>query len=251
MSRMSRRALGALSFVTLFGATAGAQAKDRSPEEILSRYSKTVDPDGRIATIEGFRTVSTMEIPQAGMSATISGAQRRPNQIVMIITVPGLGEMKQGFDGTTAWASDPMSGPRIMTDAESKQIQDGADFRSMGRSTELFAKVESAGEAQVEGEAADCLTLTWKSERVTTECFSRTSGLMVESRAKSVTPQGEVETVSRMYDYKLVGGVLMPHRIENQMMGMTQKILITEMEAGPMDAKLFELPPEIKALKKP
>ena len=32
---------------------------------------------------------------------------------------------------------------------------------------------------------------------------------------------------------------------------MTQKILITEVEAGPVDAKLFELPPEIKALKKP
>lgn len=249
MSPISRRALRALSFVALLAGAAGAQS--RSPEEILSRYSKTVDPDGKIATIEGLRTVSTMEIPQAGMNATISGVQRRPNQIVMIITVPGLGEMKQGFDGTTAWASDPMSGPRLMTDAEAKQIQDGADFRFMGRSPDHFAKIEAAGEAQVDGEAADCVKLTWKSERVTTECFSRASGLMIEMRTKAVTPQGEVETVSRMYDYKAVGGVLMPHRIENQMMGMTQKILITEVEAGPVDAKLFELPPEIKALKKP
>jgi len=185
------------------------------------------------------------------MSATVSGVQRRPNQVVMTITVPGLGEMKQGFDGTTAWASDPMSGPRLMTDAESKQIKDGSDMAAMGRSPALFAKIEPAGETTVDGDVADCIKLTWKSERVTTECFSRTTALMIESRAKSVTPQGEIETVSRMYDYKPVGGVLMPHRIENQMMGMTQKIVITEMEAGPVDPKLFELPPEIKALKKP
>jgi len=35
------------------------------------------------------------------------------------------------------------------------------------------------------------------------------------------------------------------------MMGGTQSIIWTKIEAGRLDAKLFELPPEIRALKAP
>ena len=144
-----------------------------------------------------------------------------------------------------------MGGPRILSDAETKQLKDGADFRFMARDPALFAKLEMAGEAQVNGEVTDCAKLTWKSERVTTECYSRSTGLLLESRSKNVTPQGEIEATTRMHDYKAVGGVLMAHRMVNDMMGMQQTITFTEAAVGPMSASHFELPAEIKALKKP
>jgi hypothetical protein len=248
LQRITGRALRALPLLALAAMVAGAQG---SPEAILQRYAKAVDPDNKLASIEGFRTVATMEMPAQGMTMTMTSMQRRPDHIAVTMEMAGLGSMRSGFDGTTAWSIDPMGGPRILGAEETKQLKDNADFKMMARDPSTYVKAEAAGEAQVDGEATDCVKVTWKSDRVTTECFSRASGLLLEARTKTATPQGEVETVTRMYDYKSVGGIMMPHRMVNNIMGMTQNITLTETAAGPLPDSAFALPPEIQALKKP
>lgn len=230
--------------------TVAAAAQSASPEAILSRYSRIIDPDNRLASMQGLRTVGEMELPGMG-TATMTTLQSRPGKMLMTAVLPGIGEMKQGFDGTTAWSSDPMSGPRILSDAEAKQLRDGADFDAIGRAPVLFNTMEPAGEVTVGGDVADCLKLTWKTERVTTECFSRSSGLLVETRVTGMTAQGQIEAVSHPSDYRDVGGIKLPHRIEQSIVGTSMVITIKEAQAGPVDAALFELPAEIKALKNP
>lgn len=247
---MFDRRFRSFSLALLLLVVAGT-ASAQTPQAILERYSKAVDPDGKIATVAGFRSSGTFEMPAAGISATFTALQRRPNQMTMSIVIGGMGELRQGFDGTTAWASDPMQGPRLMTGLEAAAMVDGADFRAMARPADLFSAMELAGEADLDGEKCMRVKLTWKSSRVSTECFSVATGLIIESRGTQSSPQGEVETIARMYDYKPIGGILMPHRTVNSMMGTQQVLTITEVVVGEQDAKAFELPPEIKALKKP
>ena len=247
-----RSAFRALSITALVaGTAAAAAAQGATPQQILDRYTKAIDPEGRLSTFEGIRTVGTLELPDAGMTADLDYARRRPNQMAMTTSMNILGQMKQGFDGVTGWSNDAIGGPRILSDAEVKQMKDEADFRSFHRDSTLFTRIESAGESQVDGEATDCVKLTWKTEQVTTECYARGSGLLLESRTMVATPQGEVESVSRFSEYKPVSGVLMSHKMVNKMMGGTQSIIWTKIEAGRLDKKLFELPPEIRALKAP
>jgi zinc protease len=221
----------------------------QSPAEVLARYNKAIDPTGKIPSIQGMKSTISMDIPAAGMSATINAVQSRPNRMAMTIEIPGLGQMKQGYDGSTAWGSDPMQGPRIITGAEAASLVDGANFEAMARDPKLFSKVEAAGAGEVNGEKTTCLKLTWKSERVTTECFSTTSGLLLESRTKQQSQMGEIEAVSRMSDYRNIDGIMVPHKMTQSAMGMEQVMTTTSVSFGPQDAKLFELPPEIKALK--
>jgi hypothetical protein len=236
----------------LFAGFAGAAgAQTRSPQEILTRYAKAVDPDGKAATATGFTSTATMEMPAAGVSATVSSVQRKPNQVASTITIAGLGEMRQGYDGTTAWAMDPMQGPRLLSDAEARELVDGADFRAMTRDPALFSAMEAAGEVTVDGEPTDCVKLTWKSGRVTTECYSRASGFLLQSSTTQSSPQGEIDVVTTYHDYKPVDGVVFAHRILNSFMGAQQVITITGASMGAVDASKFELPAEIKALKKP
>ena len=112
-----------LSLTLLLLVVAGA-ASAQTPQAILERYSKAVDPEGKIATVAGFRSSGTFEMPAAGISATFTAVQRRPNQMAMSIVIGGMGELRQGFDGTTAWASDPMQGPRLMTGLEAAAMVD-------------------------------------------------------------------------------------------------------------------------------
>ena len=245
---MLRRRLHPLAATLLLLVTAGAVGA-QTPQEIFDRFTKAVDPDGRIASFEGLSAKGTFSMPAAGMNATFTQLQRRPNQGVISIVIDGLGEMKQGFDGTTAWASDPMQGPRIVTGPEAAAFMDGADVRTMIRGADLFSAAELAGESVLDGEKCVRVKLTWKSSRVSTECYSVTTGLILESRGVQASPQGEIETVSRLSDYRPVGGILMPYRVVVSTMGAEQILQFTEVVAGAQDAKLFELPPEIKALK--
>ncbi|MBX3175011.1 MAG: hypothetical protein KF709_11400 [Gemmatimonadaceae bacterium] len=243
--RSLRHSFAVLALLAVGGATVAAQ----SPNEILARYTRTIDPQGKIASIQGMKSTITMDIPAAGMTASIVAMQSRPNLMAMVIDIPGMGQMKQGYDGTTAWSSDPMQGPRLITGQEAAALVDGSDMNSMARKPEQFTHIEAAGEVDVDGVKANCLKLTWKSGRVTTECFSSASGLLVESRQTQQSQMGEVEAVTRLSDYRDVNGILVPHKMTQSAMGMQQMMTTTSVEFGPQDPKAFELPPEVKALK--
>lgn len=221
----------------------------QTPAEILARYTRTIDPEGKSASIQGMKLTLRMEIPAAGMNADIVALQARPNLMVLNIEIPGLGQMRQGYDGSTAWAADPMQGPRLMTGAEATAFIDEANMQSMVRTMDLFASVEAAGDTEVDSAKATCLKLTWKSGRVTTECYSVATGLIVESRAKQESQAGEIDAISRPSDYRMVGGMLVAHRVVQSAMGMQQIMTLVTLEYTPQAATLFELPPEIKALK--
>ena len=49
------------------------------------------------------------------MSGDLEISQARPNKTMMRINVTGIGQIEQGFDGTTGWSINPMQGPRVMT----------------------------------------------------------------------------------------------------------------------------------------
>lgn len=221
----------------------------QTPEAILTRFNQAVDPQNRIPSIEGIRTTVTMEMPSMGMNMTINSSARRPNQIIVDSEIPGLGAMRQGYDGSTAWAMDPMQGPRILSGMEAAALIEGSPFNSMTRSPELFSAMEPAGTFDVAGDAATCVKFTWKSGRETTDCFSDASGLLTRTIAKQVSPNGEIEMEMLLKDYRAVSGLMIPHRIESAMMGMQMIITTTAVEFGAQTATLFELPPEIKALK--
>ena len=245
LRRFVRPAYLALGAIVLAASSVAAQ----TPTEVLTRYNKAVDPQGRFASIEGVRSTITMDMPAMGMSMSVNSVARRPNQVVVETEIPGVGTVRQGYDGTTAWAVDPMQGPRILTGMEAAAMIEGSTFNTMTRSPDLFSAMDAAGTADVAGDAATCVKFTWKSGRETTDCFSNASGLLTRTVAKQVTQAGEVEVEMFMKDYRSVNGLMIPHRIESSLMGMAMVMTTTVMEFGPQQATLFELPPEIKALK--
>jgi hypothetical protein len=245
LRRIVRSAFVALAVVALMAPSLAAQ----TPEAILERYNKAVDPQNRVASLEGIKTSVTMEMPAMGMSMTINSAARRPNQIIVDTEIPGVGTMRQGYDGATAWAMDPMQGPRILTGMEAAALIEGSSFNSMTRSPDLFSAMAPAGAADVAGDPATCVKFTWKSGREPTDCFSNASGLLTRTIAKQVTEAGEIEVEMFMKDYRNVNGMLVPHLVQSSMMGMQMIITTTAVEFTAPAAAMFALPAEIKALK--
>lgn len=231
----------------LLASTVAAQ----TPAEILAKHAKAVDPAGKAESIQGMKMTANFEVPAAGMAGSVLLLQRRPNQQAMTIGVPGLGEIRSGFDGTTAWAADPMQGPRLLAGVEAATAAEGADFRSITRPADLFTAMESAGEGEVAGEKCLKIKHTWKSGRVSTDCYSTTTWLLLESVGTQVSAQGEVQTVTQFSDFKDRDGIILAAKMTVTVMGMQQVVTTTSLEFGEQPAEAFEMPPEVKALKKP
>jgi hypothetical protein len=230
-------------------AVASVSASAQSPDAIIERYNRAIDPQNRFASLQGMKSTMTMDIPDMGMSMTMNVVAAMPNKVVVETELPGMGTLKQGFDGSTAWASDPMQGPRLLQGLEAASMSENSGLSGMKRTPEMFSAMAAAGTAGEGGDASTCVKFTWKSGRETVDCFSDATGLLVISRATQESPMGSVEVEARFSDYRNVGGLMVPHRSESSMMGMRMVMVTTSVEFGPQANALFELPAEIKALR--
>jgi hypothetical protein len=245
----------ALVSLTLAVVPALARAQDAAlppARDLIAKYAAAIGGDAW-KTHKSARMKATLEIPSAGLSAQLEVLHKYPNIVFTKVEVPGLGQMREGFDGTNGWQVNPMVGARLLTGPEGEQAKDNADPANYTRQTPNIVSSETVERAEYDGKACYRVKHTWKSGRVTFDCFSVDDGLIVASQSKQTGPMGEMETTVRLGAYKDFAGVKRPTTVTQEAMGQMQVITVTAWEWDNVDDKELELPAEIKALveKKP
>ena len=190
----------------------------------------------------------TFEMPAAGLRGEVVANMAKPNKMVMSINFPGIGEMRSGFDGTTAWSIDPTSGPRVLEGAELTQAQIQADFFAALHDEKSFTSMETIELADFEGKKAYTLRLVRGGTDTTYEYFDAESGLLIGTRATRDTQMGPMTATSVMSNYKDFGGLQMPTTTTVKTMGQEIVMSVTSIEWDKAEPAAFELPPEIKVL---
>jgi hypothetical protein len=80
-------------------------------------------------------------------------------------------------------------------------------------------------------------------------CFADDDGLLVGAVVKSSTEAGQMESTITFHDYRDFGGLKMPTRTSMSVMGQQMEMTVKAMSTDPIDASVFELPAEIRALR--
>lgn len=222
------RLTGAMLPLVAAAQVAGAQALP-SASSLVARYATAVGGPAYMDA-KAIVTKGGMSMPAAGLNATFELTQLAPNQMQMVTTIPGMGEVQVGFDGTTAWAMDPMQGPRVLAGKEFDQMKDEADRRSVVRAAGMFSAMETLKDTTMNAERCYLVKLTWKSGRETFDCYSPTTGLMVASRSVQKTAMGEIPVITMFSDYKKFGGVTVATRTVQELMGQQQILTISTVE---------------------
>lgn len=245
-----RRLTAALA--TLFVLPAGLaarQAGDLPPAtEILDRYHAAIGGKERLGAFTSARSVGTFEVPAAGLRGEVESFMAKPNRMKVRVSASGMGEMLSGFNGEVGWSMNAMEGPRVLQGDELKQLMDQADYDAQYRLLDKFDTVETVEKTAFGGEDCYKVRLVWKSGRESFDCFSVETGLMVASTAKSTSPMGEVDVTTLYTEYKDFGGIKMPTRMVQQMMGMEQILTVTTVEFDNVSDSAFDLPEQIRAL---
>ena len=240
--------IAAAALVASTAGTASAQAaKLPAAAGILAKYG-TAAGSQAILKSAAISTKGGLSMPAAGMEATFEMVQIAPNRMQMVTTIPGMGAINIGYDGTIGWSVNPMQGPRLLTGKELDQMRDEADPRMIARSPELYSALETVADTTMGGQQCFLVKLNWKSGRETFDCFSGATGLVVASKSIQQTAMGEIPVTTLYSDYKKFGDMTLATRTVLEVMGQQQVVTITSVEAGTGAGLEIKVPAEIQAL---
>lgn len=220
-----------------------------SARSIIDRHIKTIGGREALAAQKSHRVQGTMDIPANGISAKLEVLAARPNKTVMRLTIPGVGEVMEGFDGTNGWSVSPMTGPMLSTGQELEERKHASHFDSDLHEDARYEYLKTVEKTTFEGKPVYKIALKRKGGTTEDiEYYDIESGLKAGSEATRNTPMGAINVVSIQGDYKKFGATMFPTTIKQKMMGVEQVMTFTSIEHDVVDPAAFEPPPAIKAL---
>ena len=243
MHRQMSRLAFALSLFSVVAATAHAQTVD----EIVAKNLQAKGGAEKWGAINSVKM--TGKIAAQGQEMPLTMYAKRPNMSRQEIALPD-GKMVQAFDGTTAWAINPMMGtnvPQAVPGGVADTIKNAADFdgalinyKSKGHTIELIGKEKLADKDVYH------LKVTMKGGQVQHYFLDAESGLEMKTSAEVDMGMGGTKQafVTEMANYKQVDGIMLPHTIRQFVNGnkiVEVSVAVVEFNA-PVDDAIFKMP---------
>jgi hypothetical protein len=222
-------------------------------EEVLRKYVEATGGAEAYQALKTQHATGKFSMPAQGMEGTFELFQEQPDKFLALVTLPGMGQIQTGLNGTTGWRTDPMQGPRLLEGEELQSLKRDADMQAALKPEEHFEKMEVKGIEDVNGEKAYHLVFTPKgSANLIDTWYSVESGLQLKTASAQDTPMGKVKFENLLQDYRPIGedGKLQqPHKIVTTGGGAEYVVTLDKVETNvELPADRFALPEEVKQL---
>lgn len=227
---------------------AHAQGTLPSGREVVNRFIEAMGGRDVVLAQSGRHMTGTFDIPSQGMSGALDVYGQPPNKMLVRVTIQGIGEITSGFDGTTAWAINPMMGPMVLDSLQAQQTRQQADFYSALYPEEQITSLETVADTTFEGTGSYQVKVTTAWGETYHEFFDKENGLMLGSQRNQASPMGNVDILTMVSDWRTVEGMRVPFKSVQRTMGIEQVVTITQVEVMSVPDSVFVLPPEIQAL---
>lgn len=241
---MTRRHCILLLAALLVG-TIASRAQSLSLEEIVAKSLEARGGKEAWAKVKTMRLQATTTMQQAGIESELVILMKRPNRYHASMEVMG-SKMIQCFDGTKAWYTNPMTGAaEVMPESQAASLRDQADFE--GPLADWATKGNSvtlAGTVDVDGIKAYKLIVKDKSGSTKSIFINAETFLEVKQEMESAAMGQSMMVEVYRSDYRNVGGIMFPFRVETKMMGMivsTTEISDVQLNV-PVDDATFVMP---------
>lgn len=218
--------------------------------EIVAKYVTAIGGKAEVMKITSFKQTATMSVPSVGLNAEMEMYAAAPNKTAMKATIPGLGDMVQGYNGAVGWDVNPMAGPRLLADKELATTAENAEFYSnMLYSADRYASMETVGDSTINGEKVYKVKMVRKATmKESMTYFSASSGLLLASFSTTESQGGQIPVLATMAEYKKFGGVLMPTKLE-QVSGANRIVVtIKDVTLNDVPASAFDVPANVQPL---
>lgn len=219
-------------------------------DEVFARYVNAIGGKDAVMHVASIKSSGKVEMPGTGIAGSFESFAA-PNRIVTKMTIAGIGEIANGYDGSVAWEVNPMQGPRIKAEKEKIAAQEEADFYpSILFLKERFQNAETVGPADFAGQKTWQVKTVLKSGKVVNEFFSVETGLKVGSQSTSSTEAGSTNIVTVESEYKQFGALKRATRSEMTTGARKVVVTLTDVQLGEVPDAAWTLPEPVKALVK-
>lgn len=187
-------------------------AKLPAAKEIIEKYVTAI---GGRAAGEKFKTRSIkmdVELSPMGIKGTGEVFMAAPDKNYSKVTLGGIGEIIEAYDGTTAWSVNPIQGNRDKTGVELAQAKLAANFYRETNLDKLYPKMEVKGIEKVGSNDAYVIIATPVGLDPETFYFDTKTGLLLRSDSTLVSPEGKTSAKVFYEDYRDIDGIKMPFK---------------------------------------
>jgi hypothetical protein len=236
-------AAGLLLALSAWSQETKAPVPDLTGDEIIQKF---IDATGGAAARQKLKSSvvkGQMELGAQGMRGSLEIYSKAPNKRLTITKIDGMGEMSQGFDGTTAWAKDPQGNVREIAGPQLAVVLRESQFNSDLRWKELYEKVETQGKGKIDGKDAWVVKITPKAGAPMVRYYDAETFLLLRSDMTVNGPQGEFTLKTSVSDYREIDGVKVPFQLTQGLPMGTMGMRVSEIKNNvPIDDAMFAKP---------
>src|SRR5689334_20142665 len=237
----------ALSLPTGQAVTSARQATLPSGRQVVAQSVAALGGEAAFASLRSVRARGRFEIGAQRIAGDVEILSARPDKLVNRVMVPGLGRIETGYDGKIGWTVSPISGPELLTGRQLSETADDSLFDGPLHPATHVKELTTLGRADFDGRPAYKVRVVFTSGNTQTEYFDVETKLQIGSESSRATPQGVIDTVNILRDYKKFGPVLQATTFVQRALGFEQTLTLTSYEYDVVPETAFDPPAEIKA----
>lgn len=219
-----------------------------SARSIVDRHITAVGGKTAILAHSSSRATGTFTVASAGMTGAIEVFAAKPDKSMVKISMPGVGEVIEAYDGKNGWTLSAMTGPMLLEGKQLEEKKFDTDFFGELHDNSRYESMTTVEKTEFDGRQCYKVRLVRKGGGEDFEFYDVETGLKAGRIATRETPMGTVTGTSTESDYKKFGNLLQPTTVKNTMMGVQQLITITSIEYDNVSLSVFDPPAQIKAL---
>src|SRR6185503_5573803 len=221
-----------------------------SARSILDKHLAAIGGRQAILSHKSTHATGTLSMPAAGVTGAVDIYGAHPNRTLLKVSLGGVGEVLEGFDGTHGWSISPMTGPMLLEGKQLEEKRFDSEFHGELRGDDRYASLTTLERVDFEGRSCYKVRLVRKTGGEDIEFYDVATGLKAGSITSRETQMGTVTGTTIETDYKRFGNLLQPTKVRSHVGGLDQVITIESIEYDRVPPSVFELPAGIKALMK-
>jgi hypothetical protein len=217
---------------------------------IIDRHVKEIGGRDAVLAQTSTHATGTVSLPAAGLTGKLEAFHAKPNKFIQRMTLPGIGDIEEGFDGTIGWSISPLTGPTLLDGRLLEQRKFDADFFEDLKSPDRYQSMTTVEKTTFQGRPVYKIQLVRKGGGEDTEFYDVETGLKAGAITTRDSPMGAMQGTTAWSDYKKFGALLQPVTTRVSVMSTEMVMAITAVEYDRVDPSVFSVPPQIKALVK-
>ena len=218
------------------------QARPQNAQQVLDRMAQAMGL-ANAAKIRTVQMTGTISYHAQGIQGRYEALYKAPNKTLIKLNIHGLGEVQRGYDGKVGWEKNPMTGLRELQGAELAQLRWSAETGASNDLRKSLRNPKLVGREKVGNRETFVLTAQTTAGSPLKIYIDTQRYLPLRMDLEVATPQGKLNIVFRLEDYRRIDGVMYAFTTRQSTAGIEAVQKIERVRHNvPIDDAIFRKP---------